>query len=147
VYKRFELIQGHFSSHFVVVFVCDHYVSTQYLCSFPYLLVGPYPVLDGWDCRFISDDQVIRQTLLGDTNTQSVDELLHGFFNYYANMDLLSTVLCPRTGLSFTVPEFQKIVNDTPTLHGFKVRNQFHYHSVMVTILSQLSAFNSPFSD
>ncbi|XP_062595778.1 uncharacterized protein LOC134257153 [Saccostrea cucullata] len=55
-------------------------------------------IIDQWDCSFVSS-----QFMPPTTNIQTIEELLHGFFQYFGNFDFLSTPMSVRTGKPMTL--------------------------------------------
>ncbi|XP_061181698.1 poly(A) RNA polymerase, mitochondrial-like [Saccostrea echinata] len=55
-------------------------------------------IIDQWDCSFVS-----AQFMPPTTNIQTIEELLHGFFQYFGNFDFLSNPMSVRTGKPMTL--------------------------------------------
>lgn len=81
-----------------------------------FVVVEEKLVIDGWDCSFTTDVAVLRHN-----NFMSVAELLTGFFQFCADFDFRSSVLCPRLGRAVDVAEFIAKQRSDARLQRFKV--------------------------
>ncbi|XP_033124193.1 speckle targeted PIP5K1A-regulated poly(A) polymerase-like [Anneissia japonica] len=61
-------------------------------------------IIDGWNCSFSLDVDVLKSV----PKKQSIENLLIGFYKFYAMVDFSSNVICPRKGQIVPVHIFQK---------------------------------------
>jgi len=83
-------------------------------------------IVDGWDSSFTTD-----VTLLRHNSSMSTAELLTGFFQFYAQFDFRSFVLCPRLGHAIDVAEFIDRQQSDSRLQHFKVCLKPNWHEAV----------------
>ena len=74
-------------------------------------------IIEDWDCSMPSDPSAWKHTI----SSGSTEDLLRGFFEFYANLDFSSSVLCMRSGRRVDIAEFRESMRETPQLEAFKV--------------------------
>ncbi|XP_029052025.1 speckle targeted PIP5K1A-regulated poly(A) polymerase-like [Osmia bicornis bicornis] len=72
-------------------------------------------ILNGWQMNF--DENIALPPVL---NENSIPELLHGFFFFYATFDFKSKVICPIDGTIHTESEFTDIENLPSCMDRYK---------------------------
>ena len=80
---------------------------------------GQTCIIDGWNCAFGADLDKLRP--MAAANTDSVSDLLFGFFRFYANLDHGNHVLCTRTGRVVDITAFTSRMKKDERLGRFKV--------------------------
>ena len=80
---------------------------------------GQTCIIDGWNCAFGSNLDKLRP--MAAANTDSVSDLLHGFFRFYATVDHGNHVLCTRTGKVVEITSFTSRMKEDERLSRFKV--------------------------
>ena len=83
-------------------------------------------IVDGWDSSFTTD-----VTLLRHNSSMSTAELVTGFFQFYAQFDFRSFVLCPRLGHAIDVAEFIDRQQSDSRLQHFKVCLKPNWHEAV----------------
>lgn len=63
-------------------------------------------IINGWQVNF-NENTVLPKV----TNTNSITQLLHGFFLFYSSFDFKSKVVCPIDGMVHTESEFKDVQN------------------------------------
>ena len=82
--------------------------------------MGQTCTIDGWDCSFCADLDKLWSTAAA--NTESLCQLLGGFFSFYATFDLGNSVICPRTGAAVDITTFSGRMKEEERLAQFKVK-------------------------
>ncbi|XP_067685867.1 speckle targeted PIP5K1A-regulated poly(A) polymerase-like [Haliotis asinina] len=72
-------------------------------------------IIDGWDCSYLDEPEAFTSS----SNMQSEEDLLKGFFDYYAKLDFSTVVLQTRTG--HILPVQQMLEQPSTESQTFKI--------------------------
>ncbi|XP_076456171.1 LOW QUALITY PROTEIN: uncharacterized protein LOC143290532 [Babylonia areolata] len=76
---------------------------------------GQKCVIENWDCS-------LPEAMVPTSNTQSADELLHQFFQFYSQVSLSTSVISTRSGTVVPLNDFLLEKDNSPQLNDFKVK-------------------------
>jgi len=104
---------------------------TQLLIFVDIHLVAERVPVDGWDCSFPSD----LSAHFHQTNDSTVEDLLGGFFQFYAKCDFSGSVISIREARSVELSEFNKLRVADQRLTNFRVLYIFtsYYEGLMIS--------------
>ncbi|XP_067139358.1 poly(A) RNA polymerase, mitochondrial-like isoform X1 [Centruroides vittatus] len=94
--------------------------TVQQLCR----LSDTKDIVNGWDCSFCRDPKTISPS----KNTQSLEELLQEFFQFYANFDFLFKIICPRTGETIDKETFFSQSDNKFKITPISIQDPFDLH-------------------
>ncbi|KOC62847.1 Speckle targeted PIP5K1A-regulated poly(A) polymerase [Habropoda laboriosa] len=75
----------------------------------------PPLIINGWQVNF--DENTVLPPI---TNQNSIAQLLHGFFLFYASFQFKSQVICPIDGMTHTELEFKEVYNLPSCMDTYK---------------------------
>ncbi|XP_061928056.1 speckle targeted PIP5K1A-regulated poly(A) polymerase isoform X2 [Apis cerana] len=117
--RHFKISNGQKISNYALVLLIIFYLQQPSVNIIPPLMVLQNTcqpqIINGWQANF--DENTVLPPI---TNKNSVPQLLHGFFFFYATFEYKSQVICPIDGMIHTESEFKEIENLPLCMNRYK---------------------------
>ncbi|KOX81065.1 Speckle targeted PIP5K1A-regulated poly(A) polymerase [Melipona quadrifasciata] len=108
--RHFKTSSGQKISNYALVLLIIFYLQQPSVNIIPPLMILQNTcqprIINGWQVNF--DENGVLPSII---NKNSIPELLHGFFFFYATFEFKSQVICPIDGMVHTESEFKDIEN------------------------------------
>ncbi|KAK1137487.1 hypothetical protein K0M31_001994 [Melipona bicolor] len=117
--RHFKTSSGQKISNYALVLLIIFYLQQPSVNIIPPLMILQNTcqprIINGWQVNF--DENGVLPSII---NKNSIPELLHGFFFFYATFEFKSQVICPIDGMVHTESEFKDIENLPSCMDRYK---------------------------
>ncbi|XP_043605338.1 speckle targeted PIP5K1A-regulated poly(A) polymerase-like isoform X3 [Bombus pyrosoma] len=117
--RHFKISSGQKISNYALVLLIIFYLQQPSVNIIPPLMILKSTcqpqIINGWQVNF--DRNAVLPPI---TNENSIPQLLHGFFFFYATFEFKSQVICPIDGMVHTESEFKNIKNLPSCMNRYK---------------------------